>query len=63
MAIRQDPPLLRQLLLSGAADEGGERLWLLRLLAAGLRSPADGAIFRCLVGSQVFPARTSYRMN
>ena len=57
----QDAPLLRQLLLSGAAEQGGERLWLLRLLVAGLRGPADGAILRWALlqahgSEEAFPA-------
>lgn len=44
----QDAPLLRQLLLSGSPDQAPERLWLLRLLSAGMRGPEDGDIFRCL---------------
>ena len=47
LCLIQDAPLLRQLLLSGAPDQAGERLWLLRLLAAGFQGPADGDIFRC----------------
>ncbi|CAL8471989.1 g11531 [Coccomyxa elongata] len=42
----QDAPLLKQLLSSGGQEQAAERLWLLRLLAAGYRSAADGDIFR-----------------
>ncbi|BDA47572.1 probable nucleolar pre-ribosomal-associated protein 1 at C-terminar half [Coccomyxa sp. Obi] len=42
----QDAPLLKQLLSSGGQEQAAERLWLLRLLAAGFRSAADGDIFR-----------------
>ena len=42
----QDAPLLKQLLSSGGQEQAAERLWLLRLLAAGFRGAADGDIFR-----------------
>ena len=43
----QEAPLLRQLLSSSTAEHAAERLWLVRLLAAGFRSQEEGDIFRC----------------
>lgn len=42
----QEAPLLRQLLSSSAAEHAAERLWLVRLLAAGFRGQEEGNIFR-----------------
>lgn len=46
VACAQDAPLLKQLLTGGGQEQSVERLWLLRLLAAGFRGAADGDIFR-----------------
>ena len=43
----QEAPLLRQLLSSSTAEHAAERLWLVRLLAAGFRGQEEGDIFRC----------------
>lgn len=42
----QEVPLLAQLLAAGGAAQAAERTWLLRLLAAGLRGPSDGTLYR-----------------
>jgi hypothetical protein len=39
-------PLLAQLLAASDPAQAAERAWLLRLLAAGLRGPADGPLYR-----------------
>lgn len=42
----QEVPLVAQLLAAGGSAQAAERAWLLRLLAAGLRGPADGPLYR-----------------
>ena len=42
----QEAPLLRQLLSSSTTEHAAERLWLVRLLAAGFRGQEEGDIFR-----------------
>ncbi len=43
----QEAPLLKQLLSSSSPEQAAERLWLVRLLAAGFQDQTDGDIFRC----------------
>ena len=37
---------MAQLLAAGSSAQAAERAWLLRLLAGGLRGPADGPLYR-----------------
>ncbi|KAK9836971.1 hypothetical protein WJX81_003433 [Elliptochloris bilobata] len=39
-------PLVAQLLAAAGSAQSAERTWLLRLLAAGLRGPTDGPLYR-----------------
>ena len=43
----QEAPLLKQLLSSSSPEQAAERLWLVRLLAAGFQDQTEGDIFRC----------------
>ena len=42
----QEVPLVAQLLADGGSMQAVGRAWLLRLLAAGLRGPSDGPLYR-----------------
>jgi len=54
-------PLLAQLLGASGPAQAAERAWLLRLLAAGLRGPADGPLYRR--GPTAPPARAAPRAS
>ena len=46
--------MLSQLLVSGNEQHTQEQLWLLQLLATGLRAPQDAPLYRCLMPPNCF---------